>query len=286
MVKNGLRTGCVSCCLFLFCKLLTAQSPWTQGKAGFYVRASWQSIPEYSTIYDKTVENDKKSLERRLQEHTFLLYGEYGFNRKTTALIEIPYRFARSGAAVNNASTQLQAGALHSFSNIGLALRQNFSSKKLAFTGQVRVDLPGGQIDQRTGLSTGFDALSLTALLSLGRHDGRAYWFVYGGGGGRGIPENHFLRAGGEAGFKIKKHWLIGFGDLVLNTGSGVYFVPPANEKTGLYLPDQSYWMLGGKGIFAFNRFFGAHLSVARPLGGDLIFRQTVFAAGLYFKWD
>lgn len=277
--------------LIVFCFLLSgftadAQSPWTQGKAGFYIRASWQTIPKYSTVYDGTFENGKRTLERRLNENTLQLYGEYGITRKTTVLAEIPLRFARSGAVVNDVPTQLTSGTLSGFGNIGVALRQNFSSKKLTFSGQLRIDLPGGRISPSTGLSTGFDAWALTAILSLGRHYGDTYWFVYGGGGGRGRVDNHYLNAGAEAGIKIKQHWLIGFSDAVRNTGSGVYFVPPSNVKTGLYMPDQGYWMLGGKGILAFNRFFGGNLFVARPITGDLIPRQTVFTAGLYFRWD
>jgi hypothetical protein len=62
--------------------------------------------------------------------------------------------------------------------------------------------------------------------------------------------------------------------------------VLPANEKTGLFLPDQSYWNAGAKGKIAFSRFFGGILVVAAPIDGNLISRQPAFTAGLYFKWD
>jgi hypothetical protein len=180
----------------------------------------------------------------------------------------------------------VKAGTLNGLGNVTVAVRQNFSSKKLTFSGQLRIDLPNSKFDQPTGLSTGYDALTLLTTLSLGQGYGKYYWFTYGGWGGRGIWENHFINAGAEAGAKLGKCWLIAFTDLWQNIGSETYFVPPTNELTSLFLPDQSYWAIGGKGIYEFNRFWGAMATAAGAFQGDLVPQKPAFSLGAYFKWD
>jgi|GEM_PF-238006 len=274
------------CFLLLLCAPSYSQSPWTRAKAGFYAQAAWQTIPTYQSIYDKSANNGKRALEREITENAFQLYGEYGITRKTTVWAAIPYRFVRSGDVTVNTPTQLQAGFLRGFGNISVAVRQNFRNGNLAFSGQIRIDLPRDKESQLTGLSTGYDALTLYSTLSVGQGYGKMYWYAYAGWGGRGIITNHFIHAGSEAGVKFRKHWLILFSDYLQNIGSETYFVSPVNIKTGLFLPDQSYWAFGGKGIFAFNRFSGGMLTAAGAFNGDLVPNQPAYSAGLYFKWD
>ncbi len=275
------------CLLALFyAQSMAAQSPWTRGKASFYAQAAWQTIPTYDAIYDQKSTGGKRNLEREISENTFQLYGEYGVTRRTTVLAAVPFRFVRSGDVVGSTSTQLYPGYLSGFGNITLAVRQNFLSEKVAFSGQLRIDMPMRRVGQSTGLSTGYDALTVLPSLSLGKGYGRCYWFIYGGWGARGIFDNHFVNAGAEAGLKWRKHWLILFSDYWQNTGSKIYVVSFNNEKTGLFLPNQSYWAFGGKGIFSFNRFFGGILTAAGAFDGDLVPSRPAYSAGIYFKWD
>jgi hypothetical protein len=276
-------------CLFLLClahSAAIAQSPWTRGKASFYAQAAWQTIPTYSALYDQDFATGKRTLEREITENTFQLYGEYGITRKTTLWTAIPLRFVRSGDVVGGVPTQLFAGSLSGLGNITVAVRQNFTSEKLTFSGQLRIDFPIDREEPLTGLSTGYDALSVWPSLSIGQGYGRFYWFAHAGWGARGLFHNQFIHAGAEAGLKIRKHWLILFSDYLQNIGTEIYPVSPANKMTGLFLPDQGYWAFGGKGILAFNRFFGGILTVAGAFDGDLVPSQPAYAVGCYFKWD
>lgn len=286
MIKTRIHLIAIALCGVLSGQTAAAQSPWTQGRAGFLLRASLEVIPKYSTYYFRTVENNVKPLERSLSTQTLQFYGEYGITRKTTVIAEIPFCFVHSGNVINDASTQLQRGSLRNFGNVGIAVRHNFISEKFTFSGQLRVDLPGGEVNLHTGLSTGYAEGAATALLSLGRHYGRAYWFVYGGGGARGIIKNNYIRGGGETGCKLNRHWIAVYADFLENTGSEANpgFLP--NIKTALYQPDVSYWMVGAKGIFAFSRFWGTQVAIYRPVAGHLIYRQVALNAGVYFKWE
>lgn len=281
--------------LFAFCmpllasvpSTLNAQSPWTRSKAGFYAQAAWQVIPTYDAIFDQDYADDTRSLDREISENAIQFYGEYGITRKTTLWVAIPYRFLKSGDVVTDGHPpHVEEGSLNGFGNITLAVRQNFTSEKLTFSGQLRVDMPNSRFDAPTGLSTGFDALTLLATLSIGQGYGKYYWYGYGGWGGRGIWENNFVNFGAEGGAKVGKCWLIVFSELWQNIGSETYFVPPTNEISGLFLPDQSFWSFGGKGIYEFDRFWGVIATAAGAFQGDLVPQRPAFSLGAYFKWD
>lgn len=251
------------------------------------MQAAWQFIPTYDAIFDQNSPDDTRSLEREITENAFQFYGEYGISKKTTVWVAAPFRFLKSGENVGGGpNPPVTAGTLNGLGNISLAVRHNFYNKNLTFSGQLRVDFPNSRFDQPTGLSTGYDALTLLPTLSVGKGYGRYYWFAYGGWGGRGNIENHFVNVGAEAGYKLGKCWLIAFSELWQDTGSKTYFVPPANEITGLFLPNPSYWSFGVKGIYEFNRFWGVVATGAGAFQGDLVPQQPAFSLGAYFKWD
>jgi hypothetical protein len=271
----------------LFASLLLAQSPWTRSKAGFYTQAAWQFIPTYDAIFDKNFPDDTRNLEREITENAVQFYGEYGITSKTTVWAAVPFRFMKSGDNVGGGpNPPVTAGTLSGFGNVTVAVRQNFLSKNLTFSGQLRVDLPVSKFDQPTGLSTGYDALTLLSTLSVGKGYGKYYWFAYGGWGGRGVWKNNFINIGAEGGAKLGKCWLIGFSELWQDIGSEIYAAPPSNEITGLFLPNPSYWSFGAKGIYEFNRFWGALVTVAGAFQGDLVPQRPAFSLGAYFKWD
>ena len=211
---------------------LAAQSPWVRIKAGFYTQSAWQFIPTYDAIYDQDY-SDTRKLDRAITENAIQFYGEYGITRKTMVWAALPYRFLKSGDLATDAlPPKVEEGSLSGLGNISLDERQNFTSEKITFSGQLRADLPNNRFDQPTGLRTGFDALTLLATLSIGQGYGKFYWYAYGGLGGRGAWKNQFINAGAEGGVKLGKCWLIVFSELWQNVGSETYQVPPTNEAS------------------------------------------------------
>jgi hypothetical protein len=271
---------------FLFRGQAAAQSPWTRGKAGFYLEASWQTTPRYDVVFDKSSENNRRTLQREITENTFQFFAEYGISHKTTVWLAAPYRFLNAGSETNAGPATLDAGSLGGFGNLSLACRHNFLSQKLALTGQVRVDLPDGHRNLNTGLITGFQQGTLSMLLSLGERTRSRYWFIYGGSGIRGAWTSPLILGGGEAALKIRRYWLVLYSNLSWNMGPDNLSSWNAQKNTSLFLPGQSFWNVGAKAIIPFDRFFGGVISVSAPLTGDLFPRQPALAAALYFKWD
>lgn len=275
--------------LFAFCLspfALPAQSPWTRSKAGFYAQAAWQFIPTYDAIFDQDYADDTRNLEREITENAVRFYGEYGIKSNFTVWTAIPIRFVKSGEATSNMTPQLASGSLNGLGNITLAARASSPLGKLTLTGQLRIDLPSGPFDESTGLRTGFKEFTFLPTLSIGRSYGKYYWFTYLGAGSRSKKTSRFFDLGGEGGARLGKCWLIGFTEFWSSFTGTPYEVPPTNTVTGLFLPYQSYWSVGGKAIYEFNRFWGVIATAAGALQGDLVPQQPTFSLGTYFKWD
>lgn len=272
----------------LFREISNAQTPWTRNKAGFYIQTSWQTIPLYRSVFDASAAGNRRRLEREIRENSLQVLAEYGLSEKTTIWSATPYRFQYSGHSTDaGATSTLQQGRLHGLGNITFACRHRFSSGRVTVTGQARLDFDTGKSSQTTGLNTAYDALTGSALLSLGQRNQAAwYWFVYGGGGWRGPLANSIILGGGEAGLKFRRFLLSLMCDLSWNVGSKTYEVQSANKKTALYVPNQSNWLLGGKVGFEVNRFYGFYLGIAMPQAGEQTTRQTSLLAAMYFKWD
>ena len=114
----------------------------------------------------------------------------------------------------------------------------------------------------------------------------RCYWFAYGGYGLRSNNYSHFLNGGVEAGWHLKKLWLIGFSEVVYSLENGDIQLPVRNRIKNLYVNNQGYWSLGLKTILEFNRFWGITASAAGAGWGQYVPKRPGFGLGVYFKWD
>lgn len=264
---------------------LSAQSPWTRSKAGFYAQAAWHFIPAYQSLYSPSAVDSP--LDRELSEGTFQLYGEYGVSRKTTVIASLPIRFLKAGDFLENFATPETAqGTLAGLGNVSLGVRQAILAGKVRLTASLRIDIPVDNYDDATGLSAGYNALTALPMVSTGMGLGRGYWFAYAGYGLRTNEFSHFLDIGAEAGYRIKKVWLIGFSEWMHPLKNGAAELPFHNRLTGLYVNNQGWLSLGVKGIFEFNRFWGVVVSAAGAADGRWVPKRPGFGFGTYFKWD
>ena len=275
---------------FVFCLLpftLPAQSPWTRSKAGFYAQASWQFISSYSSVYGAGEESIQ--LPREVSENAIQLYGEYGISKRTTLLAAIPVVFNKRGALNPEwpyMAEQVDSGTIAGLGNTQLGVRYQFSAEKIAFAGTLRMGLPVSNYQANTGLSTGYDALTVLPMLSAGMGFGNVYWFAYGGYGFRTNNYSHFINAGVEGGIHFWRIWLIAFSDYTGSLENGSRPQPLPDVYTGLYVNDQGWLSVGLKSIVEFNRFWGLNLSGAGAIWGQYVPQRPAFSIGTYFKWD
>lgn len=274
--------------LCLFSGVLSAQSPWTRSKAGFYMQGAWQTIPEYATLFGEDGESGTE-LARKVSENAFQLYGEYGISPKTTVIASIPVVFNKRGALnpdFPHTFGRLDSGSIAGLGNVYLGVKRQILVKKVALAGTLRVGLPASEGQSNTGLKTGFDAFTILPSLSAGMGLGRYYWFVYGGYGIRTNEYSHFVNAGAEVGCRLWKIWLIGFSDCLVSLENGPRRLPLSDVSSGLYLNDQGWLSFGLKGIVEFNRFWGINLSGTGAFWGQNVPQRPAFSLGAYFKWD
>jgi hypothetical protein len=268
---------------FLLVPLLSAQSPWTRSKAGFYVQGAIQAIPPYSALFSNN--GDNQPLQRTLAEYTFQLYGEYGIREKTTLIAALPLRYVRSGNSLV-ANPSVTNGSVFGLGNVTLGVRQQITNGRLPLTFTLKTDLPATLFDEPTGLRTGYKSWTFLPMLSTGMGFRRAYWFAWGGYGVRTNNYSHLGNFGIEGGLKFNRHWLIAYTEWVIPVENGDILLPSNNLATGLFVNNQGYQAIGLKSMLSFGRFWGVSLTAAGAVSAQNVPRQPAFAVGGWFRWD
>ncbi len=274
--------------LFVFVSFsLAAQSPWPRSKAGFFAQASWNFIPTYTTLFGGHAADIV--LQRKVTEQYLQLYGEYGLSKKTTIFGSLPLGFNKRGA-VNPDYTLLNtptaSGQIAGLGNTTLAIRHQFGTGRVAWTGTFKLGLPAATGYKEVGLRTGYNALTLLPMINAGMGFHKLYWYAYGGYGYRSNGYSHFLNFGGELGFHLGKVWLMGFFETVYPVENGTRQSPPIAELTGLYLNNQGWVSIGLKATWELNRFWGINFSGAGAVWAQNVPQSPGLGLGLYFKWD
>ncbi|MFZ4633433.1 MAG: hypothetical protein ACOYNO_04425 [Saprospiraceae bacterium] len=224
-----------------------AQSPWTRSKAGFYTQLAWHFIPAYESLYAPG--GGTSSLERTLSEQTLQLYGEYGLSNRTTATVSVPFRFLNAGDLTADAAAgvQTEAGHLNGLGNISLAARHRFAIGALDITGALQADFPVDKYNLNSGLSLGYNALTIKPMLSMGQGYAKAYWFTYAGYAYRTNGFSHAFNLGAEGGLHLGRFWAIAFSEWLQPLFNGDVLLSNNNNRTGLYVNNQGYVAVGFK---------------------------------------
>lgn len=259
-----------------------AQSPWTQKKGEAYLQLTFTTIPKYSELYG----NPDYSSEREISDNTLQLYAEYGLSDKTTLIANLPLKLVASNDLVTATATPFTTEeSLTSLGNVQLGIKHNFLNKKWLVSGQLTVEANTGTFNTASGLRTGYDAWTLTPIVSVGR--GFDSWYIQAFTG-VDIRTNEYSSAyklGGELGYKAADWlWVAGFLDGVMSFQNGEAVIPVTNALTGLYVNNQSYAAFGLKFIGEINKNFGANLGLGGALGGRRVPKSPALSVGVYYK--
>ena len=237
---------------------ILGQSPWTKKKGAFYTQLSFSTIANYNTLYG----SPEKVLNGNVTDNTIQFYTEYGITDKTTLIVNAPIKLisqkdislicvgiAPCGTIDNNKTA---------LGNIEIGIKHNFYNKDWLISGQVNVEANTGTFDANSGIRTGYDAWTVTPLLTVGR--GYNNWYLQGFTGVN-IRTNSYssnYKIGGEVGYKpIPKLWLIANLDITRSFNNGEVILPTSNLLTGLYINNQEYVSFGLKTIGEITKNFG-----------------------------
>ena len=262
------------------------QSPWTKKKGAFYTQLSFSTIANYNTLYG----SPEKVLNGNVTDNTIQFYTEYGITDKTTLIVNAPIKLISqkdiSLICVGIAPCGTIDNKKTALGNIEIGIKHNFYNKDWLISGQVNIEANTGTFDANSGIRTGYDAWTVTPLLTVGR--GYNNWYLQGFTGvnirTNGYSSN--FKIGGEVGYKpIPKLWLIANLDITQSFNNGEVILPTSNLLTGLYINNQEYVSFGLKTIGEITKNFGLTAGLGGAFSGNKVAKKGAFNLGLYHKF-
>jgi len=251
-----------------------SQSPWTKKKGEFYTQLSFSTIANYNTLFG----SPDKALNGKITDNTLQFYGEYGLTDKTTIITSIPLKLISHKDISDTDKTAL--------GNIEIGIKHNFYNKEWLISGQINIEANTSTFNTNSGIRTGYDAWSITPLLTFGR--GFNNWYVQGFTGVN-IRTNNYssnFKIGGEIGYKpIPKLWFIVGLDILKSFDNGNVLLPTSNLLTGLYINNQEYRSFSIKAIGEITKNFGLTAGIGGAFSGNNVAKQGAFNFGLYHKF-
>lgn len=266
-----------------------AQSPWVPDKSSGYAQLGLTSISSYGSIYLDG--NSDYRLNREVTDLTLQLYGEYGIANNLGLSISIPYKMLSTGSNLLGSPTDPtlvnQEGTHNILGNLELALIRNFINRSFLLSGQLKVELPTGSLDDATGLRSGLDALTITPTISVGKGSAKMYGYAAIGSGIRFNNYSSDIRISAELGTKeFDRLWIVVVLDVVQSFDNGsATGEKPIQMASGLYLNNQEYFAYGLKGVFEVKKNLGVNGGVYGGVSGNLVAKAPSLNLGVYYKW-
>lgn len=272
--------------IFLFIGFIAfAQSPWTQKKNFFYTQFSFSTIPNYDTLFG----DSDSSVEGKLSDTTFQLYGEYGLTNKTTLVVYIPYKLISNKGLANRCligSCPEYSNEKRALGNIEIGIRHNFYKKSWVLSFQSSIEINSGSYDALSGISSGYNALTFTPLFLIGKSTKKDYMQTFIGTNIRTNNYSSNFKIGGEYGRKFGKNfWFIGFLDVVKSFKNGSVVLPSLNSSTGLFVNNQEFGAFGFKGTYEINNKLGINSGLGSAFFGNNVPKRIAYSFGIYSKF-
>lgn len=270
--------------LVLICTA-SAQSPWLQQKNTLLAQLSVNVIPNYDQLFINSGET--YNTERYLNDITLQGWFEYGVSEYTALQLILPVKFLKAGDLVSNdtSTPQTSPGSLQAFGNIALIWKQKLLQKTWILTSQLILEMPTATYQDETGLRSGYDAGSISGILSTGRGFSRFYFYTHLGIGARSNDYSSYYTVGLEGGYQITQAiWVAGVVSVMQSLMDGTRQDPPNNLQTGLYVNDQGFFAWGLKiyGPIIPDKF-GYNLSVFSAAAGNFVAKSAPINLGFYY---
>ena len=159
-----------------------SQSPWLSAEKGYYFQFSYNTIPEYNSLFNG--KNDAFQTSRYIQDKTLQLYGEYGISQDFSIIASIPIKFLNSGELNPNYGPAvysiLPAASVNALGNMQFSIKYKLLDKKWVAALQFSIELPAMvSSGLESGLLPGYDAFSFKPILSIGRGWNKFYAYYW-----------------------------------------------------------------------------------------------------------
>jgi len=236
---------------------LSGQSPWNLKKNGFYHQLSFNTIPEYNSLFNRDEESLNTS--RNIVDNTLQYYGETGITDQITVLLSVPWKFLKSGALnpnfMGNHDMIPSSSQINSLGNIQAGIKHKITGGKWVSAAQLKIEFPAWNKDsENTGLKAGYDAFALAPLISIGRGWNKLYAFYYVSGIVKTNGYSEYLNTGAEGGWQVfNGFWLITYLDFLQSFKNGSKAQPIPEKEFGLYSNNLEYFAFGFKVIYEFD---------------------------------
>jgi hypothetical protein len=268
------------------------QSPWVAAKNGYYFQFSYNTIPEYNSLFDARPESIITS--RKIKDATLQLYGEYGLSDQFTLVASIPYKILKSGDLNPNyqgPGTDIpSAENVNAFGNVQIGLKYKLLDKKWVAAGQFKIEFPAEYAKgEPSGLIPGYDAYAFSPILSIGRGWNKFYGYAWLSTIFRTDHYSDYLNGGIEGGWKpFKGFWLIIYSEVLNSFKNGSKALPPPEKQFGLYSNDLEYFSYGLKAIYDIelknHNKLGFFIHGAGSFSGFAVAHSPLLSAGIYIK--
>ncbi|PKP47443.1 MAG: hypothetical protein CVT92_16955 [Bacteroidetes bacterium HGW-Bacteroidetes-1] len=218
--------------IFLIATTTLAQSPWVLKKSGIYTQFTFNTIPEYHTLFNGKGVTFETS--RLVKDRTLQIYTEYGLTDKFTMIASVPYKLIELttlNPSYNGPTENIpEATKVNAPGNIQLSLKYKILQQKWVSALQIRLETPASP---KTGISTGFDAFSIFPIISVGRGWNKFYTFYWLSAIIRGNNYSEYLNSGIEAGVRANRNiWIIAYSELMHSFNNGTRPATPFGIKT------------------------------------------------------
>lgn len=269
-----------------------SQSPWLSDEKGYFFQFSYNTIPEYNSLFNGN--NEAFQTSRYIQDKTIQLYGEYGISKNLSLTASIPFKVLKSGSLNPNFNTYLNAipdaASVNALGNMQFSIKYKLLDKKWVAAGQFRIELPAMVSSGiESGLLPGYDAFSFAPILSIGRGWNKFYGYYWLSGIFRTNNYSEYLNTGIEGGWKpFKGFWFIVYSELLHSFENGSRSLPPPEKQFGLYSNDLEYFSFGLKLIYEmdlkFNKKLGFIAHAAGSFSGFAVAHAPLLSLSVYLK--
>ncbi|PKO95135.1 MAG: hypothetical protein CVU14_12425, partial [Bacteroidetes bacterium HGW-Bacteroidetes-9] len=128
--------------IFIIATTTLAQSPWVMKKNGIYAQFTFNSIPEYHTLFNGNGVTFETS--RLVKDRTLQVYAEYGITDKLTMIASVPYKLIELNTLnplyIGPTKNIPEATKVNAPGNIQLSLKYKILQQKWVSALQIRLE--------------------------------------------------------------------------------------------------------------------------------------------------